>query len=337
MRRIGFPGFLILLLIVPALGQDLSSFIADTLWIHFPVDSTPSTTLQIKDFRQLPPNILAIKEVKKWKYIPVDQYVALNQPLTGLLQYYLHKDTVRFDGTLIIDHLNYWNDKAPFFAKGEKLNGYSRLLDSSGNVIRAWQWEFRFKPKKKQTPAERYVQMTETWIQAQETALRQNLLPDRLSPYRYRRQLVSWLDYIILPDGYILNAHLTLDYPSDQQAAFVRGSPGIYYRKSAIHESIAIGGMDQQWYYRLNDRFVARLNATLRFGLNNFNSGKFDHVDFQNILLINLGFSAALEYRPVYYRGVIFGLGLHQSLNIMPEIVQLYEAGLLFTIGVILP
>ena len=79
----------------------LSDFIADTLFIHMPVGSMLSATntaLQIVDNRNLPDNILGIQQIKKLKYIPVDKYIAINKPLSDVLQGYMMRDSISFDG-----------------------------------------------------------------------------------------------------------------------------------------------------------------------------------------------------------------------------------------------
>lgn len=79
----------------------ISDFIADTLFIHLPVDSlllAIDTPYKIVDNRKLPDNILGIQQIKKWKYIPVDQYIAINKPLSDVLQRYMMRDSISFDG-----------------------------------------------------------------------------------------------------------------------------------------------------------------------------------------------------------------------------------------------
>ncbi|MCK4447450.1 MAG: hypothetical protein KAW56_10265, partial [Candidatus Marinimicrobia bacterium] len=75
--------------------------IADTLFIHLSADSMLSVTdtaFNIVDNRNLPDNILGIQKIKKWKYIPVDQYIAINKPLLDVLQGYMMRDSISFDG-----------------------------------------------------------------------------------------------------------------------------------------------------------------------------------------------------------------------------------------------
>lgn len=347
-KRQPIPGLIIILLVVNTSRLysqfrqlRLTEFIADTVVISSIADSLPPVdhmTLPIKDARHLPSTILGIHQTKKLKYLPVDQYLALRSPLTTQLAQVMQHYDSHFAATLVVDYLSLWHDGKPAFNAGYRLNAYTRLVDSTGKTMRDWQWELQHKPNRKQTASDCYAILYDQWLSEQAIAIKFNpnaALP--VSPYRYRRQLTTWLDWIKLIDGYILIAHLTLDYPADQQARFGRGSPGIYYRRSSQHESIAIGGKDQQWYRRLNARWLTRLYFTYRVGFNNFNPHVFDYVDFWNIVLINLSGGASLEYRPVYLRGLFLGVGLHQSVNLLPTVIRQLDTGLLFTAGVVLP
>ena len=318
-----------------------SDLIADTLLIPLPYDSLLADSpavVPIRDDRPLPETQLGISQTKKIRYIPVDQYLTLAEPL-GLTLSRVLSDTlpVMVHDTLVIDHLSIWYDGGPTLNKGQILNGYTRLVNSQGATVRDWQWEIRVKQKRKEEREEYLGRLLTAWIEEQGQALAAPGGGRALSPNPYSRQFHPWLDIILLPDGYILNSHLTLYYPADHMRNYIRGAPGLYYRKSSRHESVAIGGRDQQWYLRLGNTWQARINMTFRFGFNNFNPDHFAYVDWWNIFLVNLGMTAAMEYRPVYHRGLYAGLGIHQSINILPEVVERYSPGLLITLGVVLP
>ena len=319
---------------------DISHFISDTLVVQLPVDSlelSDSLSINIIDDRNLPEQVIGIQQTKKWKYIPVDQFVVLQEPLRSALQKYISRDSVKTSGALHIKNLTLWTDGKPFFNKGRKLNAYTVLEDSTGQIISNWMWEFTIKRKRKQKSEVAIAALMDQWMTKQASVITQKDYKKRLYPYLYRRQLINWYDLILLSDGFIVNAHLTLDFPPDQQKYYIRGSPGIYYRKSIYHESIAISGKDQHWYRRINDRLLRKLNVTYRFGFNNFDSHHYSHLDFWNLFLINIGVTAAFEYRPVYHKGLFFGFGLHGEINILPDVIDRFEPGLLLTVGIILP
>jgi|UPI00039C6212 hypothetical protein len=319
----------------------LTEFIADTVVISSIADSLmpiePATQF-INDNRNLPPTILGIHQTEKLKFLPVDQYLALSTPLANQLAQVMHYYNSYVAGILVVDYLSLWHDGKPAFGSGYRLNAYTRLLDSTGKTFRDWQWELHHRPSRKQTAPECYSILYNQWLSEQAIAVKLNpVTAAPISPYRYRRQLTTWLDWIKLADGYILVAHLTLDYPADQLPKFIRGSPGIYYRRSSKHESIAIGGKDQQWYRRLNSHWLTRAYFTYRVGFNNFNPHAFDQVDFWNIVLLNLSCGVSCEYRPIYHRGLFVGAGLHQSVNLLPTVIRQFDTGILFTVGVVLP
>ena len=331
-------------LVSSASPQDFtfSKFVADTLVINLPEDSSliaADMPLRVVDYRETPGPFLGIRQIKKWKYIPVDQYLVLPESLSAALGRRLPADFTRPSDTLVIDKVSIWYDGSPMFLKGWTLNGRTRLVNSEGSTLRDWQWEHRVKKKRKQKPEDAISRLVGEWMSAQGKALKNDLATGITSPYRYRRQLMFRVDTIILPDGYILNGRLSLDFPADQMERYIRGAPGmgIYYRKSSKHESVAVGVKEQQWFVRLRPSWLGRLGLSFRIGGNSFNPDKFDYVDWWNILLVNVGITTAVEYRPRYHKGLFAGAGLYQSVNVLPEVVPRYAIGLLLTAGVILP
>jgi len=319
---------------------NISDFIADTLTITLPIDTLNidgTTRLKVVDSRPAPGPLIGIQNTKKLKYIPVDQYLVLEKDLAQTLTDYSRREPTSLNGTLYIKSLVHWWDGSPFLDKGRKLNAYTLLADSSGKVIGDWLWEFTLRPAKKQSDSSVIALLMDRWLIEQAEAVQQPNFQRSIYPYLYRRQLMGWTDFILLPDGYIVNAHLTLDFPADRQKSWIRGSPGIFYRRGHHHQSIAVGGQDQQWYSRLSDNFVRRLNVAFRVGVNNFDSDKYPHMDYWNLMLVNLSANAAFEYRPVYLKGLFAGIGLHTSINILPDVIDRVEPGLLLTGGFILP
>ncbi len=331
-------------LVSSASPQDFtfSKFVADTLVINLPEDSSliaADMPLRVVDYRETPGPFLGIRQIKKWKYIPVDQYLVLPESLSAALGRRLPADFTRPSDTLVIDNISLWYDDSPLFLNGWTLNGRTRLVDGEGATLSDWQWEHRVKKKRKQKAEDAIGRLVGDWMEAQGKALHAELPPATTSPYRYRRQLMFRVDTIILLDGYILDGRLSLDFPADQLDRYIRGAPGmsIYYRKSSQHESIAVSCQEQQWLIRLSPSWLGRLNFTYRVGANSFNPDEFDYVDWWNIFLINVGLTAAVEYRPRYHKGLFAGAGLHQAINVLPEVVPRYATGLLLTAGVVLP
>ena len=318
----------------------LEMFIADTLYITIPQDSSLTgllSELQVQDSRGLAGNILGISQTKKWKYIPVDQYLALNQSLAILFQEQFARDSLDLTGTLHISNLVLWNDTKPFMKSGLCLNAYTTCHDSAGVPVSDWLWEIRLKKKKKQAEAEYLSTVVQALLAAQSQALISGDFNHEFYPHLYRRQLMTWSELIFFRDGYAINGHLTLDFPADQQSKWIRGSPGIFYRKASDHESIAIGGKNQIWFRRLSPNWITSSSATFRFGFNNFERSQFSHLDYWNLFYVNLSGTAALEYRPVYHQGLYAGIGFYQGLNILPDVIDQFEPGLFFSLGVLLP
>jgi hypothetical protein len=319
---------------------DMNTFISDTLNIQIPIDSTTIgkvTAVKVVDSRDLQGDILGISQTKKYKYIPVDQYLALNQSLADLFQARFVSDSLKLTGTLHISKLILWWDASPVLDKGLCLNAYTTYHDTSGAPLNDWLWEIRLKKEKKEEQAAYLSRFVQELMKQQSEALVKGDFNSEFYPHLYRRQLMSWSEFIFFKDGYAVNVHFTLDFPPDQKSSWKRGSPGLFYRKSDIHESIAIGGKDQQWYRRLSPDWIAKTSSTFRFGFNNFEGGHFDHLAYQNLLYVNVSGQASLEYRPTYHKGLFGGFGLYTGYNILPDVIPQFELGLLLSAGVLLP
>ncbi len=329
--------YLYLILILPALAvsqtRNFADLIADSVYVSVEADSldTGGADLPyIADRRAFDSNILAIRQTKKYRYIPVDRYMALNSPLSTLMGRQLVADSVTVPGRLVIDNVTLWKN-----GKNWMLNGYSYLVDSDGSKTAGWQWEFVTPSKRKEEPETAFGRLVDTWLVAHADTLKSDLLPP--SPRRYRRQLMTWADMIIIPGGYIIDARLSLDFPTDQRQKYGRSVSSLYYRKSHRHESVAIGGIGQQRYIRLNDKLLARGDVVFRIGFNNFDTDYYDYLDWWNIFLINVSSTAAIEYRPIYHKGLFFAAGVHLSANALPEVIAPFTGGLMLSMGVVLP
>ncbi|MCF6239225.1 MAG: hypothetical protein L3J79_10550, partial [Candidatus Marinimicrobia bacterium] len=138
-------------------------------------------------------------------------------------------------------------------------------------------------------------------------------------------------------DGYAINAHVTLDFPPDQKSGWQRGSPGLFYRRSNLHESIALGGKDRQWYHRISQNWISKYSGTFRFGFNNFEGSHFQHLDYWNLIYLNVSSQASIEFRPVYHKGLYGGIGVYAGYSFLPDVIPQAEIGFLLSMGVLLP
>jgi len=325
---------------VVAKKWEIPNFVADTIIVTIPGDSLYEfqSVKFVQDNRHDAGKYLGIGTKNKWHYIPVDQYYLLKEPLADLGNWYFRENVDQFnDYQLIVDNLTYWVDRNTLRKRGGKLNGYSRLVDSTGTTVKDWQWDLRFDGRRKEAREEQLGALIQSWLDVQNQALKDPDFDQHILPFDYRRSLIFWSDYISLQDGYIIDLRLSLDYPVDELESYQRGIRGLYFRRSAVLESIGLRSKDVQWYFRKGDVFLIRCGITGRFGFNSINSDEYDFVDWWNIFMLNISGVASIEYRPRYYRGIFTGIGMFHSFNILPEIIDRYEPGLLITAGVILP
>lgn len=318
----------------------IETFVSDTLHIQVKQDSVldlSSSKIQVLDSRSLDGSIIGIRQTKKWRYIPVDQYLALDQSLSDLFQSQFVMDSLELAGTLHLTKLILWSDYSTAGRKGLCLSAYTTFHDTLDSPVSDWIWELRVEREKKEADTLYLGRVIQEFARAQSRVLAEQDFNSEFYPHLFRRQLMTWSEFIIFKDGYAINAHFTLDFPPDQESKWMRGTPGLFYRRSDIHESIAMGGMDQHRYQRLSPSWLTQISGTYRFGFNNFQRGQFKHLDYYNIFYLNVSAQASVEYRPVYHKGVFAGLGVHAGYNILPDVIPQLEYGLLLRFGVLLP
>ncbi len=318
----------------------IETFISDTLNIDVIQDSSldpSSSPITVIDSRILDGSILGIRQTKKYRYIPVDQYLALDQSLSDLFQAQFVQDSLDLAGTLHLSKLILWTDNSSIKQKGLCLSAYTTFYDSLDQPVSDWIWEMRVKREKKEADTLYLGRVVQEFAREQSRVISEKDFNSEFYPHLFRRQLMTWSEIIYFSDGFGVNAHFRLDFPPDQESKWMRGSPGLFYRQSDNHESIAIGGKDQQWFQRLSPQWITQFSGTYRFGFNNFERGHFTHLDYYNVFYINLSAQASIEYRPVYHNGLYGGLGVYAGYNILPTVIPETEIGLFLRIGVLLP
>lgn len=326
-----------------AQGQFLKipDFISDTLLITFRTDSVVDDTnpiiKQVIDERSLPGNVLTIQQTEKWRVIPVDQFVAISPSLSAVMAHQFQQDSLQFTGELRLGQMYLWNDQNPMFNKGRKINAITTLMDTSGKPIGDWCWEITIKKRKKETDAEVIKNLVEKWCREQSQAIRSADYNPNLYPYLYKRQLLTWMNIVYFRDGYALDAHFTLDYPPARSKKWIRGSKGLFYRKAAHHESLGFSSGNQIWYKRFNNQFIGWISTSLHIGGNNFDPDYYSHLGLENILFVDVDALAAVEYHPLFYKGLYAGLGVFQSGILLPRVGPRAETGFSFTVGLALP
>ncbi len=111
----------------------MPDLVADSLLVPVTADSTIDRSgLTVVDNRAVTDRVVGVRQIKKWRYIPVDQYFVLDKPLTTYLRSGSPADTTL---TLVVEHLELWHDGRTWFSKGWLLNGSTRLRNSTGDVV----------------------------------------------------------------------------------------------------------------------------------------------------------------------------------------------------------
>ena len=315
----------------------LNKIIADTILITLPADNTiflQNQNLLFVDERGLSSRLLCVHETKKFM-LPVDLYIVLDSPLENHLKRYATRLGINEKGTLIVKKLDIWYDTGPFISKRYVLNAYAILKDTSGEIISNWTWEITTKPEKNKTRV--YSKLTDLFLQNQMQAIKDKNYNRVIYPYLYKRNLTLWVEYILFPMGYAVIPHIMLYYPEGHKKDFVRASKLIYYRKAENFESIAINGMNQRWYHRLNEKFLLTLSTNVNIGINSINSDRVKRTKYYNILLFNALVGASIEFNRYHQRGIIGGMGIFLQVNFLPTLADNLEPGAGIHIGYIIP
>ena len=359
----------------------IPNLILDTLVVPLAADSLDISDFpEVLDTRKKGGNYLATRQkLKIGNYIPVDEKVVLTDSLSLVLAKSLAADSVTLEGRLVIDHLSLWYDSSIPRRNGWVLNGYTREETAKGETIRGWQWEVREekeknkkgnkqkgeakekkdgfklfsnkeKPSDEELHQEKFNKLISRWMTLQSQGLKE-MSEDAImvSTDPYRRQFLIWADMIIYPDGFGVEARLSLDYPMDQYDNYERGIAAFYFRQGPFYQTVAIEKMTKLWYRRFNEKMLFRTTVTGRFGFNGYDQTQFEYLDVINIFNFGATVSPVLEYRPPYHKGFFFGAGFQAGINLIPALVSLkkpssklnkssvpldtFELGLILTVG----
>ena len=358
----------------------IPNLILDTLVVPLAVDSLEFPELpHIVDRRKEAGNYLTTRQKLKFgNYIPVDERVVLSDSLSVVLARFLAADSVTVEGRLVVDHLSLWYDRSIPRRAGWVLNGYTREEMNVGETVRDWQWEVREENKKrkkgkeqkddtkekkdgfrlffkKDKPSdeeihrEKFEKLISRWMTLQGQGLIEKPTAAKsISPHPYRRQLLTWADVIIYPDGFGIEARLSLDYPMDQYDDYERGIPAFYFRQGPFYQTVAIERMTKLWYHRFNEKTLFRTTVTGRFGFNGYDHTQFEYLNLVNIFNLGATVSSVLEYRPPYHKGIFFGAGFQAGINFISALddikpssklkkggvpLDTFELGVILTIG----
>lgn len=318
----------------------LNKIVADTILVTLPVDTTAfsqNQNLLFTDERGLPPRLLGIYETKKFT-LPVDLYIILNSPLEDYLKKYAAALKVKEKGTVTIKKLDIWYDTGPLFSKRYILNAYTTFRDISGKIISDWTWEITAKPPRgKKNKQQTFAELTDLFLKKQIQVLKNRNYSRAIYPYIYKRNLTCWVEFITFPTGYAIIPHIMLYYPEGQKKRFIRASKLIYYRKAENFESIAINGMNQLWYQRLDEKLILRWNLNVNVGINSINPDRVKRTEYYNILLFNTLVGASIELNRYHRKGIIAGAGAFFQVNFLPTLANYFEPGAGIYIGYVIP
>ena len=317
----------------------IQKLISDTLEITIQIDSSAvdQNALTVLDLRPNDGTHLVVTQINRYLYIPVDRFVVLNLPLASIMGVKLHSPLPGSNMILSVNHLNIWMDKGPLFARRWKLNAQTNLQFGDPVKTVTWNWDIRLpRDRTLKDLDQKFFRLLELWLQALQIKLDNTDFETATSgPIpNYKRQLDTWCDLVVFPDGNSINTRLLLEYPEDQLTRWIRGNPGIYYSRFIRYESVAIGGLEQMWYRRLSANSVSRYGMTGRLGFNSFNPDYFDHVEWHNIFLVQLSAQISLDYYLGENQRYYLGIGIFQSGNILPDNVPRFNTGVSGCMGI---
>jgi len=315
------------------------NILSDTVEVSINIYSdkkTNDSNIKVIDHRTYKDRVLCISETKKF-FIPVDLYVILDKPVSQYLEKYISIYCPDKKGTLYLNDLNIEYENQTFLSKGFLLNAYTLLTDEQGKLISSWTWEIKLKAPQKEKKPEYYSQLLDKFFTNQAKYIAEEKYSPNTYPYLYKRNLYLWTEFLVFPKSFCIIPRMMLYYPEGMNKKFARATRYIYYKKSNIHESIGINGLNYFSYTRIDQNFLRVCNVNINFGINNFNPKKIKHTEYFNILMFNILTGYSFEYNRYHRKGFIAGCGLYLQINILPTEIDKIEPGLSFYIGYKIP
>ena len=328
-------------------------YVKDSLIVHFKDSSfIPPKSLSVYsviDSRTHPGNIISVTEKKQYKYVPVDYFITLPEPLENEIKnMFIQSDNQH---NYLIKVADFKVKKRNYFLKpGMYLNSAIWLYYNIGNDSLQFGGELLYEEAYKKfslktTKKEPYEQVLGNWQEhfmkdiSILTSNIENGTSTTLYNYRYKpyknkpKNMYLGIDAIFGLNFYAFDGEIQFSQ-REVNKHFQRKAYGIRYRNENELEAIEFNLLNTHINYRLNEKYLFNAKANLFLGLNKWKDMENNDYTLYDVGMLDLSFSQRFLWNPLDKKSFIFGAGLFESINYVYHYSVRFQPGLLMYLGI---
>lgn len=341
---------LVFLGILPSFAK--AQLVEDFLIVRFDtarVQRVPLTIDAVVDARDRGDDVLAVTEVNRYFFVPVDLIVkterSLSREIESLMTETYEPGLSRY--RLKIDVFDLAKKSGliyPHFALYASVEVQAVGLDTSTESLGRLDYEItRRTPIFNPDLREGYESVMHGWQDrfvrdlsiiagtGETHPVTENLRS--ADPLGRMLNLYGGVDVTAMLDGWILDAQVFASSREAKRSFFRSGGYHLRFRDEQEFDAIEFGLATDYWHYRLHRNWMFRFKTQILLGINRWDDIDEGHRKLWDIVLADVSMSQMLHYNPLGRGSVIIGVGLMESLNYVYSKGLRFQPGLVFQVG----
>jgi hypothetical protein len=315
------------------------NLVQDTLTVSFnQIESSIPTGVSLNtivDQRDRSGEYISLYETNKYLFVPVDLLIQTPQPLSMEIKNMFPTGTEHntlHNLEMIIKDFRISKKSSPTFTSRYQLNSTLQFQKKTGNedpeLIGELVYETVYNgPFFGDNLHQGFTQVIHRWQKAMSSdvsRLAVDLLHSsnsKLPNYRSGiftgkyKNLIGTFDTFFAPGLRMFDIHI---FFSDREATswfFRKGGHYLRYRHANDFEAIEYSLSVDQWFYRMDPKWLLSLKSNLMFGLNRWNNIMTTKHKLYDTVILDYSFSQLFQYNPLDCKGIIFGMGLMEGIT----------------------
>lgn len=319
--------------------------ITDTLFVDFKTDTLINNTFffdTIIDNRNLHSRVVSYSQTKKYILVPVDQEICLKKPLSTYLSGNLNKplkDTLQ----LHIDYFIVEKYKGRFFNQYHLLADFPvfKVLNDSLKFMGTLVYKYEYQPVKKRSKKDQVVEeLLPQWhrqfkidmITANSYFNTNNNKPESLIDKKLTKPY-----YLNITTGGVIGynfwqveAELYLTRPETPGSRWFKSSI-VRYQQTNNFETFAYGNKSEHYNKRIMANWQFDVSSNLLFGFVKWKNT--EETKLYQLVQLSLSSNQSLVYNKINQPGLIYKIGLFESINYIIENSPEFQVGLYLAAG----
>jgi hypothetical protein len=286
----------------------------------------------IRDLRIMPHNCVAINEMTKYAFIPVDNLVITKKLLSKeIANLFYQKPEPNFVNKYQLEINEFIiNTKKELFKTSYTCNVAISVysIDTSMNRhfsgILLYENNASYSPRKKNLKLG-YEKIIDTWKTQFISDFKKinscyGVDPNcQLSNYRNelhaaKKNMLINTETIIGANSWLVDGEIIFSRP-EAQKSFFRQAYSLRYRNEKKYEAFETSLYNNQNYQRVSDAFLFALKSKFFIGINRWKENEYKNHGLEDVLLLDFSFSQNIVWNRLFKNGITLGIGVMENLT----------------------